>query len=719
MQAQRAPAAALAATPADWDTWAQATGPDHLLPAVGAADAQALPRSEGLQHLESLAKSPSAIKNARAHGFKDWPYKRASSEELAAWRGDPRLNVLLQTGRGIVALDIDIEDRTTADELAQRIIDGLGATPPIRSRPNSSKRTLIFRIENGDAMTLKKRAIKTRDGAIEFLADGSQTVVAGRHPSGAFFRTTWPESGGIPAVPLARLQAVWDELAQAHDPSAKRIGIEPERNLGEVRIEDVGSDPLVLAAQAKRLLLAGPNGEGKVPAACPFAGEHKSDPGGTGGAVILPPRTDEATGRRHPARFHCSHTTCKHRSQHDFYAALGVPYPDAHQADVTPFTRYATPMPAAANAYTYTDPFSGAIVATPTPSTRYRFESFTELSARSQPIRRAIKGVLPAKGSAIIYGPSGAGKSFLVLDMIASLVGGSDFFGHRVPGTRRVALLALEGAGGVVGRVQAWEKHTGRQFPEGASLLSEPVDLLAEADVTALAEALRAEGCQALFIDTLARAHTGDENSVQDMGRVMAAADRLARAIDGLVVLVSHSGKDQTRGLRGSTAIYAAADTVIAVERNGTARSWRVEKQKDGEETTSVHFNLESVKLGQDEDGDLITSAVVVGATPPSVPGKRLTQRTEEALTMLRGLNRTTAAGVSREVWRAACQQRWEPTGDNKPRQTFARAEKALLENRLIVIEGASVRLAGPCSPDASGFTGVPLWGGPERHPIL
>ena len=67
-----------------------------------------------------------------------------------------------------------------------------------------------------------------------------------------------------------------------------------------------------------------------------------------------------------------------------------------------------------------------------------------------------------------------------------------------------------------------------------------------------------------VFLDTLNRAApTADENSSKDMGEILSAAKLLQSLINGLVVLVHHTGKDATKGLRGHSSLFAALDAAV------------------------------------------------------------------------------------------------------------------------------------------------------------
>jgi hypothetical protein len=78
--------------------------------------------------------------------------------------------------------------------------------------------------------------------------------------------------------------------------------------------------------------------------------------------------------------------------------------------------------------------------------------------------------------------------------------------------------------------------------------------------------------------DPLARFMVGDENSTRDMGRVVAFLDELVQTFGSSVLVVHHTGKpskdDGREGgreggqrLRGSSALFAAADSVLLLDR--------------------------------------------------------------------------------------------------------------------------------------------------------
>lgn len=77
-----------------------------------------------------------------------------------------------------------------------------------------------------------------------------------------------------------------------------------------------------------------------------------------------------------------------------------------------------------------------------------------------------------------------------------------------------------------------------------------------------------------LVLDPLARFLSGDENSAKDMGVLVAALDVLIQEYGLSIIVVHHTGKpgpDAREGghrLRGSSALFAAADSVLLLDRS-------------------------------------------------------------------------------------------------------------------------------------------------------
>lgn len=257
------------------------------------------------------------------------------------------------------------------------------------------------------------------------------------------------------------------------------------------------------------------------------------------------------------------------------------------------------------------------------PPMRYRLQSADDL-LNAPPLRWLVRGVLPATGFAAVYGPSGSGKSFLALDLCAAIADGSEWFGRRVTAAP-VAYVCLEGEAGLSKRAKAWSVRNRRGLPDRLRFITQPLDLRQSADIADLSAAVVAAGGRGglLVIDTLNRAAPGaDENTSTDMGELIEASKELQRRIGGVVLLVHHTGKDGTKGLRGHSSLYAALDAAIEVSRTDNHREWSIAKSKDDADGERNAFILRMVELGDDEDGEPVTSCVIDVDDSPAVAAR-------------------------------------------------------------------------------------------------
>ncbi|MEY3978761.1 MAG: hypothetical protein RLZZ375_190 [Pseudomonadota bacterium] len=262
-----------------------------------------------------------------------------------------------------------------------------------------------------------------------------------------------------------------------------------------------------------------------------------------------------------------------------------------------------------AQAHGWTAPIIEGVLAPPIPvSDRFKVMWPADL-ANIQPIQWRLKHVLPATGIAAIYGPSGSGKSFITVDLGGAISHGRPWFGIKTHQTT-VIYVVLEGEAGIRNRIQALEQAQGPLPRKGFGVITQPFEIIKPQDLIDLSAVIPFGSV--VFIDTLNRAApTADENSSRDIGEILEAAKTLYRATNSLVVLVHHTGKDASRGMRGHSSLFAAVDGAIEVSRNDTKRSWTVAKTKDGEDGKTVNFRLKRHVLGQDADGEDIVSCSV------------------------------------------------------------------------------------------------------------
>jgi RecA/RadA recombinase len=241
--------------------------------------------------------------------------------------------------------------------------------------------------------------------------------------------------------------------------------------------------------------------------------------------------------------------------------------------------------------------------------------------ASGKPMGWIIKDVLPRAEVVMVYGESGSGKSFVVLDLGGAVARGTEWRGKRTK-KGRVVYVVAEGAAGFRNRLKAYATKHGIDLTDlDVWVIHAAPNMLLKEDALDVCKSILASGgADLVIVDTFAQVTPGaNENAAEDMGKALAHCRGIHVATGAVVLLVHHSGKDQSRGARGWSGLKGAMDTQIEVLKLATGRMLRVSKQKDGEDGLAWGFELDQVPVGHDEDGDVITSCVVRETDAPAI----------------------------------------------------------------------------------------------------
>jgi hypothetical protein len=234
-----------------------------------------------------------------------------------------------------------------------------------------------------------------------------------------------------------------------------------------------------------------------------------------------------------------------------------------------------------------------------------------------------IKNLVPERGQAMIYGRHGTGKSTLAMEMGVDVALGKPWHGRKTK-QGAVIYIASEDAHGLRARLDALLRDRGITLDDlgGRFLeLTGRPHLLKPEEVTELIKELKPLNPSLIIVDTLARAAAGaDENSAQEMGVMIENCQTIINQTGASVALIHHTGKDQSKGARGSSSIPGAVDAEIFLERPAETENLRIAhvgKMRGARDYyTLFRYMLETVQLDVDEDGDKITSMVVREIAP-------------------------------------------------------------------------------------------------------
>ena len=128
-----------------------------------------------------------------------------------------------------------------------------------------------------------------------------------------------------------------------------------------------------------------------------------------------------------------------------------------------------------------------------------------------------------------------------------------------------------------------------------------------------------------IVIDTYAKgiaANGGDEDKAKDQNRAAANLRNVHSRIDVHIALVGHTGKDETRGARGSNAHLGDVDVMVQISGD-EIKVAQVIKGNDQPERVVAQFKLEAFELGRDEDGDPITTSIVTNEDVGDAPAQK------------------------------------------------------------------------------------------------
>lgn len=287
------------------------------------------------------------------------------------------------------------------------------------------------------------------------------------------------------------------------------------------------------------------------------------------------------------------------------------------------------------------------------------FKSLDTLMAELPPVEFLIKsgrnGIIQDRALTVVAGPSNAGKSAVLLDMLCTMAaeqtpedGKFGVWMNAMTKRRNILYVAGEGIAGVVNRVAAWEVTHNRSVRQHMSFTDEAFPFNApETAWQDLANRIINGGYQVIVFDTMATMMTGlEENSNDDMGRVMSWLHRLVDRTRAAVILVHHTGKSaENMTPRGASALTAAISSQLLVqkremsdldketqerfERDGiTPIRVSVTKQKDSGYADPLDLSLVRVKVPSrpglpetdDFDQDYGHQTVLVGDNTGKIP---------------------------------------------------------------------------------------------------
>jgi AAA domain len=318
--------------------------------------------------------------------------------------------------------------------------------------------------------------------------------------------------------------------------------------------------------------------------------------------------------------------------------------------------------------------------------------------------RALLKGVINRGETSSLVGPPGSGKSAFETEIAVHCALGRDWRGNKAKERCGVLIFALERGDLYRRRLHAYKlRDEIDDLP--IAVADSGINILDARSVDRIVATVREverdfeHKVGLIIIDTYAKAIAaggGDEDKAKDQNRAAAHLRMIHERLNVHIGLVGHTGKDETKGARGSNAHAGDVDVMMRISGDGPEKTVRVTKANEQEERVLTKFKIEEIVLGNDDDNDPITTGIVSKGhhEPRASSGSKVSPLAFKFFTVLKELidgdqveslpNRIRA--VSSDAFRAGC----EAAGlidRNKPdsaRTMFNKTRRQLIEAKLI-----------------------------------
>ncbi|WP_020157040.1 AAA family ATPase [Methylobacter marinus] len=330
----------------------------------------------------------------------------------------------------------------------------------------------------------------------------------------------------------------------------------------------------------------------------------------------------------------------------------------------------------------------------------------SELTLKPKPINWLVRNLLERESISLLYGAPASGKSLFALDWGFCIAKGMKWEG-RPTQQAGVVIIAGEGFAGYARRLKALEIKHGIKAPGNLLLSKQSAQLQDPGSCDDVVKAIQKSCIKPglIIIDTLNRNIDADENSSRDIAAFISNLDQFFKPLGAAVLVVHHSGHNESGRSRGSSAIRAAMDAEYCVSKDENTVNLSCTKAKDFEPPKPLDFALQQVSLDWlDDEMTPLTSVYLEysGETIKQPKKLKLSVRERQILDSItdalrvHGIEPTTeirqkfggfGTGTFRHVvsidqWREFA-FKVIPSDCSQPRVTFKRARDKFLERNL------------------------------------
>ena len=192
------------------------------------------------------------------------------------------------------------------------------------------------------------------------------------------------------------------------------------------------------------------------------------------------------------------------------------------------------------------------------------------------PAEYVLYPMIPKNGLSLLYAERGAGKTFMALAIACAVAGGFDFLKFKADKPRRV--LYIDGEMDAREMQDRINLLINGFLTEGKTVIRENLKLFLSGlqDNPTMPDISKPDGqkhietfakdVDLIIVDNIFSLYTAGRENDADSWTIYNAWSRKMRAMGKSVLWLHHTGKDKTRGPRGSSAIESILNSSVALE---------------------------------------------------------------------------------------------------------------------------------------------------------
>ena len=315
------------------------------------------------------------------------------------------------------------------------------------------------------------------------------------------------------------------------------------------------------------------------------------------------------------------------------------------------------------------------------------------------PTEWLLRGRLVKRGLAALYAPAGVGKSFVAVEAALCAALGEQFWHEYFPKNCRVLYFASERVDVIADRVKASCKRRGVAIPANLFIVGRTRPLQAKDQFEIIKDICAEYKPDFIIFDTFAKMTLGiNENDSAEAGLIVEHFATFVEAAGTQAggLLIHHAGKDNTKGLRGSTALIGALDAVWKLEKKEKGLTLSIEKLNAGDTPLPANFKIVNESMPDPEDEQLTRQVGVL----VSAEFAEVAQGIEAKLLEL--LCDGFEEGASKTKLHREYNRAWPTEGDavGQSERTIGRALNKLVSWRSIDMLGKAAKTIYKATPE-------------------